>query len=172
MANLVQFAALSAALVAVVYAMLSDFTTLRIPNTITVSLALLFLPAALAAGLPWRDLLVDHLGTAAGMLAVGMIVFARGWMGGGDVKMLVAIGLWIGTGELFPFLMATALFGGGLALFALFLRRMPGSLLLDWIPPLRQGFGNGKKVPYGLAIGAAAILVAPYLDTFPPEWRP
>jgi prepilin peptidase CpaA len=171
MANLVQLSAMVVALAVIVYAMLSDFASLRIPNALTLGLALLFVPAALAAGLPWRDLLIDHLGTAAAMLAVGLVVFARGWMGGGDVKMLVAIGLWTGAGELLPFLVATALIGGGLALFALFLRYPPGALLLDLIPPLRRGFGDGRKIPYGLAIGAAAILIAPSLDTFPPEWR-
>lgn len=170
MTSLVQALLMGAALVAVVYGMLSDFGSMRIPNRATVVIALSFFPVALLAGLPWQSILIDHLGTGIAILAVGLVVFARGWMGGGDIKLLVAIGTWIGWPGIGPFFLLTALLGGVVAVFALFLRRMPGAMLLVWIPALRNGFGDGKKVPYGLAIGAAALAMAPRLDTLPPGW--
>ncbi|MEO5337551.1 MAG: prepilin peptidase [Magnetospirillum sp. WYHS-4] len=172
MAFALQAGLMALALVALIAAMLSDFTSMRIPNLFSVGVALLFLPVAILADLPWQAIAIDHLATAAGILLVGILVFARGLMGGGDVKLLVAVGLWTGWKPLPEYLLLTALLGGVVALFALSLRRPPGSLLLVWLPVLRHGFGDGKNVPYGLAIGAAALWMAPRLDTFPKAWLP
>jgi prepilin peptidase CpaA len=53
------------------------------------------------------------VGLAAFALAAGL--FARGWLGGGDVKLAGAIALWAGPGLLSPFLLGTAVSGALLA---------------------------------------------------------
>jgi len=58
------------------------------------------------------------------MLVVGFAMFARGWVGGGDAKLMAAAALWLGFEHLFAFLLWTAILGGGLALLLLAYRRM------------------------------------------------
>ncbi|MBI1364085.1 MAG: hypothetical protein GC134_08875 [Proteobacteria bacterium] len=63
-------------------------------------------------------------------------------IGGGDIKMLAALGVWAGLGGFFPALTLAAFFGFGLAAFA-------------------QKDGN---TPYGPALGLAIWLMALYPD--------
>src|SRR3546814_21184640 len=50
-----------------------------------------------ASGLaPWPDMAIQ-IGLAVSVFAVFALVFAMGWMGGGDVKLIGALALW------FPF---------------------------------------------------------------------
>lgn len=144
-----------AALLLLAYAALSDLRGRRIPNRASVILALAFLPAALLAGLPWPAILVQHLGAGLLVFAVGIPLFALGWLGGGDVKLLAATGLWFGWQGLFPLLLMTALAGGGLALLM---------LLLGRYLPQRPG---RDKLPYAIAIALGALLAARHLETLP-----
>ena len=57
-----------------------------------------------------------RLSRSAGFLA-GAVLFARGWLGGGDVKLLSAATLWAGAPQTFGLLAATGVLGGVLALF-------------------------------------------------------
>ena len=79
----------------VIVAAVHDLTTFTIPNWISLALVALFLPAALIAGLS-----LGQLGMAAAvgfvLLCVGIGMFAMGWIGGGDAKLLAAAGLWLG----------------------------------------------------------------------------
>src|SRR3546814_1397676 len=56
---------------------------------------------------------------AAIVLGLGILAFARGWFGGGDVKMLAAVSLWAGPAHLSLLLLVTALAGGLLSLIIL-----------------------------------------------------
>ena len=50
------------------------------------------------------------------VFGLGAIAFRFRVLGGGDVKLLAASALWLGLGEIGAFLLATAFFGGLLAL--------------------------------------------------------
>ena len=63
------------------------------------------------------------------MLVVGAAMFALGWIGGGDAKLLASAALWVGLRGLAPFAIYTALAGGLLALGLVALRS-------DWLRPL------------------------------------
>ena len=88
-----------------------DFLTLRIPNWLTALVALSFFPMAWATGLP-AEAYLWHFAAGAAMLAVGFGLFAFNLFGGGDAKLLAAVGLWFGWPESLPFLAYTVLAGG------------------------------------------------------------
>ena len=145
----------------VVVAALKDASSYTIPNWISAALALLFTPAALAAGIePAQIGLCAVIG--AGMLAAGVAMFAAGWLGGGDVKLMAAASLWIGLPGLAPFALYTGLAGGVLALGLLALRS-------DWVRPFAAGapawFSRlatpGAATPYGVAIAVGALAAFP-----------
>jgi prepilin peptidase CpaA len=146
----------------VIYAMITDYRWLHIPNILCIVLALGFLPFALVAG-PAVPLLA-HLGIAAFVFALLFVFFAMGWLGGGDVKLAGAIMLWAGPTHGVAFVILFALFGGAFALLLLALRR---ALLfypaIESVPVLGKvgGWARLGLCPYALPIGAAALCVAP-----------
>jgi Flp pilus assembly protein protease CpaA len=83
-------------------------------------LVLLFGWAVLATlfqvgGVSW----VSHLAGLAVGLGVTAVPYARGGLGGGDVKLATALGAALGLGAFFLLLLCTAVAGGFLALIAL-----------------------------------------------------
>lgn len=152
----------------VAVAMAYDLVRFRIPNTASLVLVGLFVVGALVAGGPvdW----LSHMGAGALLLAVGAVLFAFGWLGGGDVKLLAAISVWMGFSLLPAYLVLVGLAGGVLALLLVLLR--PRLVLTE---PLWTRVGldmprilrPGEAVPYGIAIGAAALLLSPRLPLLP-----
>lgn len=141
-----------------IIAALRDATTMTIPNWISIALAVLFVPAALAAGLPPAMLgLAAACGFAA--LLAGMAMFAFGWIGGGDAKLFAACALWLGLTATPIFLIFTALAGGAVAVGLLAARKFPFPIHGPaWVERLLKPDGD---VPYGLAICAGALLAFP-----------
>jgi prepilin peptidase CpaA len=94
-------------------ACVSDLRTRRIPNVLTVSAALGALLFHLATG-GWA---------AAGWSLAGLLVgallffpmFALRGMGAGDVKLLAAVGAWLGPGQVAIVALATSIAGGVIA---------------------------------------------------------
>ena len=63
-----------------------DVYSFRIPNWISVALSVLFLAAAVLA---WGETAwVSHIAAGLAVLVVGIVFFALGWLGGGDVKLI------------------------------------------------------------------------------------
>jgi len=133
-------------------AAVTDTRSRKIPNVLPVGLALLGLArmvAALAAGGGAGAVAAD-LAAAAAVFAAGAAAFRFGLLGGGDAKLLAAGTLWLGAAALGPFLLATVLAGGLLAvaflLAGLLRRRAPGTA--------------AASLPYGIAIAAGGILAS------------
>ena len=99
--------------IAVTVAACYDLLTMQIPNRFPAAIALAFLALALLAGLPLTTLGIDLL-LGLGVLLTTFILFAFGFIGGGDAKLFAAIVPWLGLEQTLPFLMWTALFGGAL----------------------------------------------------------
>ena len=106
--------------------------------------------------------------------AVGLVVFVlaaicwqRGWMGGGDVKLLAAASVFVPPGEALPFILAVALSGGVLALIYLLARRFvappaserPHTLLGRALRAERWRIRRGGPLPYACAIAVGGLLV-------------
>jgi prepilin peptidase CpaA len=141
----------------VIGAAVRDLASFTIPNWISIALAVAFAPAALLVGVPLPDIGVD-LAVGAGMLVVGAGMFALGWIGGGDAKLMASAALWVGLKGLAPFSIYTALAGGLLALALVALRSA-------WLRPLAAAGPGwtqrlatpGEAAPYGVAIAVGAL---------------
>ena len=140
-----------------------DFRRLVIPNLLPILLVALW-PFYFAAA-PSLYGALAAIGCAAAVFVVGAALFAFNLLGGGDVKLLSAATLWAGPARTPELLILTAVLGGALALILL----MPGAAEIATAarvrlgqPPIDVGHGRKMKIPYGLAIiGAALIVILP-----------
>jgi prepilin peptidase CpaA len=138
----------------------SDLLTMTIPNRLSVLLIASFLAIAPFAGLSFHDI-VMHIGAGAAVFAVCFTLFAFGVMGGGDAKILTASAIWFGLNEsLYTYLIWVSIFGGLLSIVIL-LMRSQHNLILAYGIPIPETMLHKKKVPYGIAIGAAAFIAYP-----------
>jgi prepilin peptidase CpaA len=150
-------------------ASLHDIIARTVPNWTAVTLALLGLAQRAVAG-----------GIAGGLLA-GFVVFAlaafcwrRGWLGGGDVKLLGAASLIVSPGHVPAFICAVALAGGVLALVYVIASRIvaaraPQSPVHARFPTMgmfrrairieRWRIRRGGPLPYACAIAAGFVVV-------------
>jgi len=151
--------------VVMVLAMVSDFRRFEIPNSLSLILISAYPLAAIIGGLSGQAILWAFA-LGALMLVVMMVLFRLGLMGGGDCKLLSAAALWTGQEYLLEFLLITSIAGGILSLVLLLYRRLPLAAVLSDSPTMRQMHGTEKNVPYAVAIGAAGLMVYPYLPIF------
>ena len=144
-----------------VLAAIYDAWKFIIPNTISVTLAVLFFPTAFLIGLDvdW----LSHLGAAVLVFVAGVAAYRFNILGAGDAKLLTAIGLWVGFGNLHYYILFVALGGGVLAIALIVLRRVTLSLLVFLPAPdkvtLPRILVTNEKVPYGVAIVAGAVII-------------
>jgi prepilin peptidase CpaA len=156
-----QIALASAFPILAIVAALKDLTSYTIPNWIPLLLLAAFAGLALTAGLSW-DVLGLHLLVGAAALVAGMALFALGWIGGGDAKLMAAACLWLGWPATQSFLLDTALAGGAFA-FLLLLAR--GQIVRAFVPAQSGWVGRlvtpGEPAPYGVAIAIGALAAFP-----------
>src|SRR5262245_21704025 len=98
-----------------------DIATRSIRNEICLALALLGIVAHLASPMQ----LLESAIAAAILFGLLLVIYARGWMGGGDVKLLVALAVGLPLMGVVQLLTVTALAGGVLALVHLMMRQLP-----------------------------------------------
>ena len=155
-------AALASALflfcLAVIYGALSDVRSYSIPNRVSYGLALLFL---VYAALKWPDLpLVLHIGIGLLVFVICLVFWQLRWMGGGDVKFVAAISLWMGPQRILVFLVFLSLlslvFVTLLRLARIWNPYFQGSRWPGWIKQMVQK-AEENAVPYGLPAGIAAL---------------
>jgi prepilin peptidase CpaA len=161
MSALVQIALASAFPILAIVAGLKDLISYTIPNWIPLLLLAAFTGLALTAGMP-MDLIGLHLLVGAAALVAGMAMFALGWVGGGDAKLMAAACLWLGWPTTQSFLMDTALAGGALSVLLLLAR---GQLFRAFVPIQSGWMGRlvtpGEPAPYGVAIAIGALAAFP-----------
>lgn len=140
------------------FAGFSDLFTMRISNKLVLALVVAFIVLAVVVGLP-LEVIGMHLAVAAGVLAVALVFFSLGWIGGGDGKLIAATALWLGLGVLLPYLIYASLLGGALTLILLAARRYPLPERLRSIRWIDRLHDAKTGVPYGIALAIAGILV-------------
>ena len=133
-----------------------DMRTLHIGNGLSIAIAALFVGWAiigLIAGSYTLQALGLSIACGAGLFAVGVAAFAIGILGGGDVKLLAAVGLFAGPAGILDLLLVTALAGGLL-----------GVAVLAGAPigpvPTPGEAALRRRLPYGPAIAAGGLWVA------------
>jgi prepilin peptidase CpaA len=128
-----------------VVAAIGDIRTRTIPNWLNAAIALLAIPFWFAAGLGGHAILIQ-LALAAMVLAIFAGCFVLGMLGGGDVKMLAALALWMPLGQMVSLLIWMAI-GGGLLAIGMLIHHRVGKA------------AGGIEVPYGVAIAGSALLL-------------
>jgi prepilin peptidase CpaA len=127
-----------------------DGWRLRISNLTCLAVLILALAAAMVHGLSasmWQNLAVF-----AALLVLGTLAFSAGALGGGDVKLLAALGLWIDLRGALWLIVTVFIAGGVLALLFIAGRRIPGLTV--------NGGHSERRIPYGIAIVAGTLAFA------------
>lgn len=133
---------------------------MTISNKVSIALIAGFLSFSYLIGMDLQTFLW-HWAMFLIILVSGFTLFALNIIGGGDAKMAAATGLWLGWSHSFSFLLLSAIFGGLLTILLLKFRSelLPERLLkVEWIMRLHD---TKTGVPYGIALGLAALLVYP-----------
>jgi prepilin peptidase CpaA len=137
-----------------------DLFTMTIPNRVSLGLVAGFVVAAPFSSLDAAGVL-GHVGAGALMLVIGILMFARGWLGGGDAKLLAAVALWLGFDRLMEYLVYVSMAGGLLAFMILLYRSLAPPLWLcnqDWAMRLHARTGG---IPYGIALAIGGLWIYP-----------
>lgn len=135
-------------------AALEDIWRLRISNVFPVAILLSYFGWLVVVGFStdiWQNAALFAL-----VFAAGTVLFAKGWLGGGDVKLLAAASAWFDLAGGAALLAYVAIGGGLVGLGFIMLRRLTPAAIRDgagWV-----GLKTRGPIPYGLAIAAGAIL--------------
>ena len=121
-----------------------DLKGRTIPHVIVIAIALLAPFFWWASGLElWPDI-AWQVGISLVVFGCFAFAFARGWMGGGDVKLLAALALWLPAPAVLMMLVIMS-FAGGLLTLAMVL----------WSRARRSP--TNPEIPYGVAIAFAGL---------------
>jgi prepilin peptidase CpaA len=148
---------------AMVYAGIMDMVTMKIRNTLVLTLGASWLVLAPLAGFSMAEL-GWSVAVAALVFVIVFVFFALGWIGGGDAKLAAVTALWFAPEQALQYFIYASLLGGLLTLLILKLRAgvMPPVLYrVPWIANLDDAKAG---VPYGAAMAPAALLVFPSTD--------
>jgi prepilin peptidase CpaA len=122
----------------------TDFRSRTIPNWLCAAVALGALPYWWIAGLPlWPDIALQ-IGVAAFVFGLFAMAFAAGAMGGGDVKLIGALCLWLPWQSVLMLLVIMSLAGGLLTLVMLAHSRL-------------RRHRDRLEIPYGVAIAVGGL---------------
>jgi len=141
-----------------------DATSMTIPNWISLVVIAGFIIVTPFVWMGW-DGLFQHLLVGLAFFAAGFAMFAFGWLGGGDAKLMAATALWWQWDDAAIYVIYTTFLGGILALLLVFGRKfIPERVLTaQWAHHL---FRDEKKMPYGLALAGGALLTLPQSAIF------
>lgn len=141
----------------------SDLAVRRVPNAVPVALALIGLGLRIAGGS-----VVGGLAAAGAVFACAAACWRRGWLGGGDVKLLGAAALLLAPRLVPSLVLAVAMAGGLLALLYLLLPAVLGPAVpgprgggrIQRILSIeRRRIGRRGPLPYAAAIAAGTLFV-------------
>ena len=122
-----------------IVAVVGDIKSRTIPNWLNAAIALAAIPYWIASDLSfWPEMLVQ-IAVATAVFALFAAAFYLGAMGGGDVKMVAALALWLPLGAVLKLLVIMSLAGGVLTIAMLIRHRLAQS-------------GERLEIPYGVAI--------------------
>ena len=122
----------------------SDLRSRSIPNGLNLAIALLAVPFWWASGLPlWPDAALQ-IGVALLVFAAFALAFAAGAMGGGDVKLVGAVALWLPWQAVLALLVIMSIAGGVLTLVLAIRHRLAR----------RE---ERLEIPYGVAIAFGGL---------------
>lgn len=147
-----------------IMAAIKDAAIMKIPNWISLLTAALFFAMVPFA---WDGFAVlgEHVLVGLTVFIAGFVMFALGWLGGGDAKLLAATSLWWTWSDVVLYIGYTGILGGVLALILLIGRKYAPV----WLSTSSWGYGlfkEEKAMPYGLALAGGALLTLPQSEIF------
>jgi prepilin peptidase CpaA len=159
--NWIASAALFLQILLLIYVAVIDIATRSIHNEICLILALLGVVSQIAGPTHIAESLIG----ATVLFLLLLVIYERGWMGGGDIKLLVALAVGFPLAGVMQLLTATALAGAVLAVMHLMMRHLPqprtapaGSQLLRRVYAVeRWRHVRRAPLPYGAAIACGGI---------------
>lgn len=137
------------------FAAIGDLRSRQIPNWLNGAIALLAVPYWWTVGLSlWPDVAIQ-IGVALGVFFLFAVLFRFGAMGGGDVKLVAALALWLPPVGVLHLLVITSIAGGVLTLAMVVRHRLSKA-------------GHQLEIPYGVAIafGGLWLFSEPFLNHF------
>ena len=144
--NSISYGLLIALAIALVFAAFTDLRRRQIDNWLNAGIALAAPAFWWASGLSlWPDVVIQ-LGVALAAFLLFAGLFALKMMGGGDVKLLTALALWVSPQHFVELLMVMALAGGALTI-----------VMVGWHTARRQK--DKLAIPYGVAIAFGGLWV-------------
>lgn len=161
--TIVRIALVTALVLLLLSAGIEDSRTREIADRKNIAIALIAPLWWWSSGLPvWPDMVL-RIVVAAGVFLLFAQAFRIGMMGGGDVKMIAAIALWLPVPLLFRMMLIMSIAGGVVTLVMLVghrFRRLPPG---ETAPAI--------EVPYGVAIAIAALIILrePVFNPFSPS---
>lgn len=149
--------------VLIAWSVATDLKEMIIPNWVNAAVALLFFPAAFAAGLSWENIGM-HLVVGLAGFVVCVALFYLNVFGGGDAKLIPGVLLWLGPSAVSPFVFGMAIAGGllGLVLIAARNTLPAGDLVI---------MQKSSGVPYAVAIAVGVLLATPHATLLFPAFR-
>ena len=124
---------------------IEDVRVREIANWKNAAIALLAPIWWVAIGMtPWPGMAIQ-VGVAVIVLMAFFAAFHFGWMGGGDVKMIAALALWVPVPALIQILMIMSIVGGAITMLMLIDHRL-------------RKIQESPEIPYGVAIAMAGLL--------------
>lgn len=152
----------------------TDFRSHRVPNIITIPMLLAGLAYGVYSGEPMTALV-----GALSLFGIGLVCFLIGGMGGGDVKLMAALGAWFGLHTGLMILLLACVIGivwgigkkikaGALkswatdflrSLYLRFLLNAKGALKMPQLPSDTEAPLPREAIPFGTCLALAAWLV-------------
>ena len=162
---------MGAVLVALVGAV-TDVRSARLPNRLTYT--------AVIAGLVLRAAMMGWTGLKSGLIGIAIagglfcVLYVMGAMGGGDMKMMAAVGAWVGRTHVLTVLVAIALAGGVLALVSIVFNKNLIQTVRNAVrlvlfrftaglephPEMNVQAPGSRRVPFGVAIAMGTLFCA------------
>jgi prepilin peptidase CpaA len=159
--NLIVHAAWFLEILLLLYVAMMDIATRMIRNESCLMLALLGIVGQVAS----QTQVIESLVAATILLLLLMVIYQRGWIGGGDVKLLVALAIGLPLMGVIQLLTITTLAGGVVAMVHLMMRLLPdpnvppaGSSLVRRVYAVERWRNlRHAPLPYGVAIACGGI---------------
>lgn len=136
-------------------AAVGDLRSREIPNWLNAGIALLAIPFWWSLGLAiWPDIAIQ-VAVAAAVFLLFALLFYLGAMGGGDVKLVAALALWLPAGAVLTLLIVMSIAGGALTIAMLARHKLSKS-------------SQQLEIPYGVAIAFSGfwVFAEPFLNHF------
>jgi len=158
--NIILLISLTLLVFCILHSIMTDCRSLIISNKTTLFIVILFFTESLINSRIDNTFFYTVL-CSFFVFLLFFAFFVFNFLGGGDVKLVASISLWLGPALLFDFLFYMSLIGGGLAFIKIVLMKTKEHLNSAVFTNMTYKFSQTNEIPYGIAIGFSALIMIP-----------